>query len=444
MAPKLDIATRASILALKSKFGGKTTAQVAAQLGISERTVNKVFARACERGFDANQDPFHIEDQYIVDAPRSGRPTKQTEATQEAVFAQVRKDRFGREKSCADIAGYLSQEGIEISYTTVWKILKKEGFKKTKPTRKPGLTKQMRKERLKFCLDHQYWSLEDWKNVIWSDETSVVLLHRRGGYRVWRKADEAFVRSCIRERWKGYSEFMFWGCFSYDKKGPCHCWTPETKKEKELAAKKIEELNQELESIYKTEWELTTGLRRLGLRNKRGKQPQWKWDNKHGKLARGKGSGIDWWRYQSKILIPKLLPFAEECKKERPQTIVQEDKAPSHAHTAQQRVYDLYNVDRLLWCGNSPDLNAIEPCWPYMKRATTKKGAPKSRDTAISIWQKTWQDLPQEKIQAWIERIPYHIQEIIKLEGGNEYKEGRRLDVNRTQHQHQQEPWIDC
>ena len=26
---------------------------------------------------------------------------------------------------------------------------------------------------------------------------------------------------------------MFWGCFSYDKKGPCHCWTPETNKEKE-------------------------------------------------------------------------------------------------------------------------------------------------------------------------------------------------------------------
>ena len=45
--------------------------------------------------------------------------------------------------------------------------------------------------------------------MIWSDETSVVLLHRRGGYKIWRKADEAFVRSCIRERRKGYLEFMF-------------------------------------------------------------------------------------------------------------------------------------------------------------------------------------------------------------------------------------------
>jgi hypothetical protein len=33
--------------------------------------------------------------------------------------------------------------------------------------------------------------------------------------------------------------------------------------------------------------------------------------------------------------------------------------------------------------------------------------------------------MPQEKIQAWIERIIVHIKDVIRLEGGNEYKEGR-------------------
>ena len=37
----------------------------------------------------------------------------------------------------------------------------------------------------------------------------------------------------------------------------------------------------------------------------------------------------------------------------------------------------------------------------------------------------TWDELPQKQIQQWIERIPYHISQIIELEGGNEYKEGR-------------------
>jgi hypothetical protein len=40
-------------------------------------------------------------------------------------------------------------------------------------------------------------------------------------------------------------------------------------------------------------------------------------------------------------------------------------------------------------------------------------------------WIKAWKELPQTQIQAWIERIMRHVQEVIRLEGGNEYAEGR-------------------
>jgi len=33
--------------------------------------------------------------------------------------------------------------------------------------------------------------------------------------------------------------------------------------------------------------------------------------------------------------------------------------------------------------------------------------------------------LSQERIQKWIRRIPRHIQQIIEVEGGNDYREGR-------------------
>jgi hypothetical protein len=125
---------------------------------------------------------------------------------------------------------------------------------------------------------------------------------------------------------------------------------------------------------------------RLGLRAPSGPKPQWKWQQKTGKLERSKTKGgIDWYRYQKEILHPKLFPFAQECAKTRPDTIVQEDRAPSHAHHIQQRFYDLAKVKRLLWCANSPDLNVIEPAWFWLKRNTTKKGAPKSRTQAINI-----------------------------------------------------------
>lgn len=312
MSPIFDIATRALVVAYKAD--GKTNLEIMGLTGIEKRTINRIYARAIERGFDPSERPLVLLNKYLEDAPRSGRPSKQQEAYKKVVDL-VSRDRYGREKDCADIAGELSKDGWDISAATVWRVLRRAGFKKTKPTRKPGLTKKMRKERLEWCLEHKDWTLEDWKNVIWSDETAVVLLHRRGGYRIWRKADELFLKSCIRERWKGYSEFMFWGCFSYDKKGPCHCWTPETKQEKEEAVRVLERMNQELEPMMKEKWELERGMERLGLHNKPGRKPVWKWNTKNGKLTRGKGSGIDWYRYQTIITRPRLIPFAKECIK---------------------------------------------------------------------------------------------------------------------------------
>ncbi|KAF7575696.1 hypothetical protein PtrM4_073200 [Pyrenophora tritici-repentis] len=232
------------------------------------------------------------------------------------------------------------------------------------------------------------------------------------------------VRSWVRAGYKPYncSEAKL----SDEQLGPFHIWRPETAQEKREAADKIAEMNEALEPLMREEWELITGVRRLGLRTKPGKTPQWRWSRETGKLARGSAhGGIDWWRYQSQILIPKLIPFAKECQKQRPSTLVQEDKAPSHAHYAQRFVYQKESVEKLIWCGNSPDLNAIEPAWSWLKRRTTRRGAPKSRAEGAKAWEQAWLELPQHQIQAWIERIPVHVQKIIELNGGNEYKEGR-------------------
>lgn len=281
----------------------------------------------------------------------------------------------------------------------------------------------MREARLKWCLEHENRTHEQWKDVVWSDETSVLLNHRRGGYRVWRRAEERVLKSCIRERWKGACEFMFWGAFSYDRKGPGHCWKPETKKEKDDAGKDLEFLNKGLE-----EWELATGMRRIGLRNKPGVRPTWNWNASTGKLVRVGSGGIDWYRYWKVILEPKLFPFAQECIKNRPNTVVMQDGAPPHVHRYISEVYNKAEVTQLPWCGNSPDLNPIEQAWPWLKRRTTRHGAPKNRREAEEAWLAAWEEIPQEQIKKWIDRLQRHVKWVIKLEGGNEYVEGAGND----------------
>jgi transposase len=184
-------------------------------------------------------------------------------------------------------------------------------------------------------------------------------------------------------------------------------------------------MNNEREETARKEWELATAMRRLNLRQRQeGRTLTWRFNQSTGKLIRGGKGGIDWYRYWKLILKPKLIPFALECGLERSDTLVQEDNAPAHAHFHQRAVFDLAGVQRLLWPGNSPDLNAIEPAWFWLKRRTTARGPPPTKQDLKRAWRQAWQDLPQEKIQQWITAIPDHIQEIIKLNGGNEYKEG--------------------
>jgi hypothetical protein len=91
---------------------------------------------------------------------------KQTEEIISEVLSKVRGDRYTREKTCAQIVVEIGG----VSDITIWRILRHAGFRKTKPTGKPGLTDEMKAARLKFALEHKDWTIDDWKKVIWTDE----------------------------------------------------------------------------------------------------------------------------------------------------------------------------------------------------------------------------------------------------------------------------------
>lgn len=64
---------------------------------------------------------------------------------------------------------------------------------------------------------------------------------------------------------------MFWDCFTYNAKGPCHIWTSETEDEdeKKVAAAVLKVLNEKLEPAAKDKWERTVAVRRVGHRRTR-------------------------------------------------------------------------------------------------------------------------------------------------------------------------------
>jgi hypothetical protein len=74
-----ETAVRAQVVALRA-FTTKISGEIARMTGLSVSTVNRIYARAIERGFNSNEDPL-IHDRYVEDKPRSGRPIKQDTAT---------------------------------------------------------------------------------------------------------------------------------------------------------------------------------------------------------------------------------------------------------------------------------------------------------------------------------------------------------------------------
>lgn len=63
--------------------------------------------------------------------------------------------------------------------------------------KRPLLTKRHRKDRLDFALSHQDWTMEDWKKVVWSDETKINRLGSDGRKWVWKKAGEALSNRLV-------------------------------------------------------------------------------------------------------------------------------------------------------------------------------------------------------------------------------------------------------
>jgi len=100
---------------------------------------------------------------------------------EKAVVAVVERNQFEWEKNLKTIA-----LDTDMSAMTVWWILKWLGYEKRRPSWKPDLTPTMKEACLQFALWHQNWTLKDWKNIIWTDETSIVLRHCHRAIWVWQ------------------------------------------------------------------------------------------------------------------------------------------------------------------------------------------------------------------------------------------------------------------
>ena len=79
----------------------------------------------------------------------------------------------------------------------------------------PLLSKHHRRERLDFALSHQDWTVDNWKCVIWSDETKINCIGSDGRKWAWKKAGEGLSDRIVEGTVKfGGGLVKMWGCMT--------------------------------------------------------------------------------------------------------------------------------------------------------------------------------------------------------------------------------------
>lgn len=178
-----DVATE-----MKNRYGIEVTRQ----------TVGNIVNRKLSRGTTDRK-------------PGSGRPRKTTQRDDMVLRRLVLKNRkqtFGQLKT-----EFEESTKKSISIRTTGRRLAEYNISNEKCAKKPTISKQNRKKRLKWARDHKSRGIDFWRKIIWSDESRFCMFSDRP-QRCFRMPHERLKPDCLQNTVKfGGASCMIWGCF---------------------------------------------------------------------------------------------------------------------------------------------------------------------------------------------------------------------------------------
>ncbi|KAG1484483.1 hypothetical protein G6F54_012869 [Rhizopus delemar] len=140
---------------LKQALTGSTsTYDIAKEIGVHESTVSRYSRRL-----------FSNRKVSI-----GGRPTVVSKVTKRLIKRKVIE---GVLKTAKEVHRELVQLGYDISYRSAINVLKSMELHSSIKKKKPFLTKAHMQHRLEWTKKHQDLTVEEWRKVVFSDETKV-------------------------------------------------------------------------------------------------------------------------------------------------------------------------------------------------------------------------------------------------------------------------------
>ena len=160
-----------------------------------------------------NATKRYDSDQIFNDRKRPGRPMKLNDRHIRYLKRLVKgESRLSASNTTANLNTSLA---TPISSRTVRRCLKKLGYEYMVKVKKQYLTKKHREKRVTWCGDHQNWTKEQWRQVIFSDESVFYVLKRKNQVKIWRTNDELLLPECVEQANTGDGgKITIWGGIS--------------------------------------------------------------------------------------------------------------------------------------------------------------------------------------------------------------------------------------
>lgn len=148
---------------------------------------------------------------------KGGRPRSTSSREDSLITRAVRKDPF---KSSVRVKEELN---LSVSDRTVRSRMMEAGLLSRRPAKKPLISTKNRMKRLCFAKEHVHWTVANWKNVLFSDESKFNIFGTDGIAHVRRPKDKRLnSRYCLKTVKHGGGGVMVWGAFSAQGTGPLH------------------------------------------------------------------------------------------------------------------------------------------------------------------------------------------------------------------------------
>lgn len=318
---------------------GLSVRQIALKLNIPKSTVCDAIKRFSENGSN-------------IDRARSGRPRITTVAEDNSIVLMSKRD---RRRTAPEIRAQFNLcHKKKLSVDVVKSRLRSAGLYGRVAKRKPLLNKINKKKRLQWAREHRNWTLDDFKKVLWTDESKFEIFGSRRRTYVRRLVHEKMIPNCITPTVKhGGGSVMVWGAFSFDGVAPLY------------SVDGILEQKQYHKILVRHA--VPTGTSLIG----RGFTIQQDNDPKHSS------------NYCRNYLLNK----------------------------EKQGTLKIMN-----WPPQSPDLNLIELLWDELDRRVRNK-CPTSKETLWTLLQNTWNELDKTTLQKLVNRMPRLVAQVLREKG---------------------------